>query len=76
MHELQKTVRKLAFNNWEFCMHGKPDGRKARKSSGTEVLNEQSILSNQSEPGDGIVWRKKPHKIIVTDILRWDGISA
>lgn len=36
-------------------MHGKPDGTKARKESGTKVLNEQSIFSNQSEPSDGIV---------------------
>lgn len=36
-------------------MHSKPDGSKARKESGTEVLNEQGIFSKQSEPSDGIV---------------------
>lgn len=56
-------------------MHGKPDGTKARKDSGTKVFNEQSIFSNQNELSDGIVWCKNPHKIIVMDILKWDGSS-
>lgn len=51
-------------------MHGKPDGTKARKESGTKVFDEQSILSNQNELNDGIVWWKKPHKIMVTSITR------
>lgn len=36
-------------------MHGKPDGSKARKESGTEKLNEQSVFSNRSEPSAGSV---------------------
>lgn len=57
-------------------MHGKPDGTKARKDSGTKVFNEQSIFSNHNELSDGIVWQKKPHKIIVIDILKWDDSSV
>lgn len=36
-------------------MHGKPDGSKARKESGTEVLKAQSIFSDHSEPSNYIV---------------------
>lgn len=57
-------------------MHDKPDGSKARKESGTEVLKEQSIFSDHSEPSDYIVWWKKPNKIIVVDTLKWEGSSV
>lgn len=57
-------------------MQGKPDGTKERKDSGTKMFKEQSIFSNQNELSDGIVWWKKPHKIIVIDILKWDGCSV
>lgn len=36
-------------------MHGKPDGTKERKDSGTKMFNEQSIFSNQNELSDGVV---------------------